>query len=160
MRLWPGESVGIVGESGSGKTTLLRSILGVRTLESGQIRLDGEMIATARGARLRRLRRMIQCVAIARALIVEPRLIALDEAVSALDVTTRAQILALLAEISDSLGLGLLFVSHDLDVVRAITDRVLVMERGRVVESGVTREVFDAPQHPYTASLIAATLPF
>ncbi|KRA64970.1 microcin ABC transporter ATP-binding protein [Caulobacter sp. Root655] len=98
-----------------------------------------------------------QRIAIARALIVEPSVIALDEAVSALDVTVRAEVLDLLAGLSDELGLAYLFVSHDMGVVRGLTDRVLVMKAGRIIEEGPTAEVFANPQHPYTAQLIAAT---
>ncbi|WP_067177436.1 ATP-binding cassette domain-containing protein [Microtetraspora niveoalba] len=97
-----------------------------------------------------------QRVAIARALAARPRLLVLDEAVAALDVCIQAQILDLLAEIREETQVALLFVSHDLEVVRWITDEVAVMFRGSVVEHGPTRQVLETPEHPYTRLLLSS----
>jgi dipeptide transport system ATP-binding protein len=98
-----------------------------------------------------------QRIAIARALMLRPKILVLDEPVSALDISIRAQVLNLLAELQETYKLAYVFVSHDLSVVRHIADEVMVIYLGAVVEIGDKATLFEAPQHPYTRALMAAT---
>lgn len=97
-----------------------------------------------------------QRISIARALAPDPHILVADEPVSALDVSVRAQVLNLIAALVDRLSLTLVFVSHDLSVIRHVCDRVAVMSHGEVVEVGPTDQIYDDPQHPYTRQLVAA----
>ncbi|WP_409141315.1 dipeptide ABC transporter ATP-binding protein [Cellulosimicrobium sp. RS] len=217
-----GETYALVGESGSGKSTTARLALRLERPTAGTVEFAGEDVTTARGERLRSLRRGFQVVyqspyasldprftveqivteplrayrvgspseradraralvedvalppdvlrrgprelsggqrqrvAIARALALNPALVVLDEPVSALDVSVQAQILELLVRLQAEHGLAYLFISHDLAVVRQVSDHVGVMHRGRVVEQGAAEQILIDPQEEYTRELVAA----
>ena len=98
-----------------------------------------------------------QRIAVARALMLDPKVLVLDEPVSALDLSIQSQILNLLVELQDRMGLAYLFISHDLSVVKHMADDVIVMYLGRPVETGSKAEIFENPRHPYTKALLSAT---
>jgi oligopeptide/dipeptide ABC transporter ATP-binding protein len=218
-----GQTLGIVGESGCGKSTLARLVLRLLDPTSGTISFDGEDITTARGARLKHLRREMQMIfqdpysslnprqtvgsilaepfaihglrpgegerrravqelmeqvglhpehfnryphefsggqrqriGVARAIALRPKLIVADEPVSALDVSIQAQILNLLLGLQRELGLTIIFIAHDLAVVRHVCDRVAVMYLGKLVEIASSDELYHHPRHPYTGALLSA----
>ena len=219
-----GEAVGLVGESGSGKTTLARIAIALLPPSAGRVEFDGEDLAAASPAALRRLRRRMQIVfqdpwgalnprhtigrlieeplllhtaltrdervrevaavagrmnlglallerypaqlsggqlqrvCIARALATQPALLVLDEPTSSLDVSVRAEILALLDTLRRDTGVAMLFISHDLETIRAVCERVVVLYLGCAVESGPVDSVFNHPAHPYTQALLSAQL--
>jgi oligopeptide/dipeptide ABC transporter ATP-binding protein len=137
-------------------------VLKLHRLPHGQAEVAGALARVGLDAAdsLRRPRQFSggqrQRIAIARALAVRPRFLVADEPVSALDVSVQAGILKLLLELRGELGLAMLFISHDLTVIEAMADRVLVLYLGRVMEAGPARDIFTAPRHPYTAALLAS----
>ncbi|MGD1881299.1 MAG: ABC transporter ATP-binding protein [Paracoccaceae bacterium] len=136
---------GVVGDDARGRILELLDKVGIRDAES---RLNAYPHELSGGQRQR--------VMIAMALANKPDVLIADEPTTALDVTIQAQILDLLAELKKSESMGLLFITHDLGIVRRIADKVCVMQRGEVVEAGPTADIFDNPQHPYTQKLLSA----
>ena len=183
IKLMPGETIGIVGESGCGKSTTANVMCGLQSPTDGHVYFKGEDV-TKRTADLRKkIGRVVsvvfqnpatalnprmyalpcqlsggqrQRVAIARALSLQPDVIIADEPTSALDVSVRAQILNLLTDLKRELGLAMVFISHDIQTVRYISDRIIVMNHGQVMEEGPARQVFDDPQDAYTKLLLGA----
>ena len=171
-----GETLGVVGESGCGKSTTARLLMQLLTQDSGELIFDGQGVGSSR-LPLKAYRRQVQMVFqdsyaslnphalsggqrqrvnIARALAMKPRLVILDEAVSALDKSVEAQVLQLLQELKRTLELTYVFISHDLHVVRWLSDRILVMYLGEVVEIGPAEQLFTASAHPYTRALLSS----
>ncbi len=136
---------GVVGDGARGQIVELLTKVGIRDPES---RLGAYPHQLSGGQRQR--------VMIAMALANKPDILIADEPTTALDVTIQAQILELLAELKSSEGMGLLFITHDLGIVRRIADRVCVMKNGEIIETGSTETIFESPQHPYTQKLLAA----
>ena len=136
---------GIIGAQARGRVLELLEKVGIRDAET---RLSSYAHQLSGGQRQR--------VMIAMALANKPDILIADEPTTALDVTIQAQILDLLKDLKDAEGMGLLFITHDLAIVRRIADRVFVMQQGEVVESGPTAELFANPQHPYTIKLLSA----
>ncbi|MEO0744430.1 MAG: ABC transporter ATP-binding protein [Pseudomonadota bacterium] len=136
---------GLAGDDARARILELMDKVGIRDAES---RLNAYPHQLSGGQRQR--------VMIAMALANKPDILIADEPTTALDVTIQAQILDLLADLKASEGMGLLFITHDLGIVRRIADRVCVMQNGEIVETGPTAEIFDAPKHPYTQKLLSA----
>ena len=185
LDVYRGEILGVVGESGCGKTTLGKSILQLIKPTNPSFTIFGSMQEPlirfgekSRKARREKIAKLLEAVnlpadymerypnefsggqrqriGIARALSVSPEFIVCDEAVSALDVSIQAQVLQLLKKLQEERGLTYMFITHDLSVVEYISDRIVVMYLGRMVEMADTQELFENTLHPYTRALLSA----
>ena len=165
MDIYRGEVLSLVGESGSGKTTLGRTVSRLYPKTAGDILVDGK---PAESYSIKEFTKKIQMIfqdpqaslnpriGIERALGVDPEILVCDEPISALDVSIQAQVVNLLKDLQKQRNLTLLFIAHDLSMVKYISDRVAVMYRGKVVELGKPEDVYNNPVHSYTKSLISA----
>ena len=182
LSIYEGETIGVVGESGCGKSTLGRSILRLINPTAGQVLYRGDDITKYDKEQMRQMRRKMQLIfqdpyaslnprmtvlelikapldafiVIARALVLDPEFVVCDEPVSALDVSVRAQVLNLIQDLQKTKKLTYLFISHDLSVVKYVSDRIAVMYLGRIVEIATKDELYNNPQHPYTKALLSA----
>ena len=180
--IYKGETLSLVGESGSGKTTIGRAIVRINpcaTIEyiisEGLYNFHLYKDEKDRIAKIEKITRDVgllpehltryphefsggqrQRVGLARSIVMEPEFIVADEPISALDVSIRAQVLNLLKKFQVERGLTYLFIAHDLSIVRFISDRIVVIYKGRIMEIAETEELFAYPLHPYTKSLISA----
>src|SRR5437762_1427329 len=145
-----GKTLAVVGESGCGKSTLARQVTMIERPTSGSLLLDGNDVAHANVSARKKLRPRVQ-------MVFHPQLVVADEPVSALDVSIQAQVLNLLMDLQQEMGIAYLFISHNLQVVRHIANDVLVMYLGRTVEYASKDDVFSRPAHPYTRALLAST---
>ena len=178
------EILGLVGESGSGKSTLGKVVLGLEPKTSGRVKYRGELLPQKYKARdFQKWSGKMQMIfqapysslnprmtvgeivgeglrlrsGIARALILEPEFVVCDEPISALDVSVQAQVINLMGDLKEKLGLTLIFIAHDLSMVRYVSDRMAVMYLGSIVEVGKADEVYFDPKHPYTEILVGST---
>ena len=154
LDIWPGHLAGGAGVDGAGSASGGASVGDRVRAVLGSVGMDLDEVGTRRphefsGGQCQR-------ICIARALALDPRVLICDEPVSALDVSIQAQILNLLEDLKDLYGLTMLFIAHDLAVVKSISDQVCVMYLGRICEIGPTDAIFDLPAHPYTDALLAS----
>lgn len=162
-----GETLGLVGESGCGKSTVGKCIIGLEAITEGSITMDGLEISAMKEQERRHIRKDIQMVfqnpyaslnqrRNILQIIDEPMLLIADEPTTALDVTIQAQILELMQNIRKITNASIIFITHDLDVIANLCDRVLVMYAGQVVEAADKKTLFLSPKHPYTRGLLGS----